>query len=136
MEVNFLKKRDIENKIRFTDISSPDYNPAEHGNVKFEDGMRKLRAVLPDNTVITGIEVFRQTYKSIGLGWIFEATNLPLIGPAADMLYDLWAENRLRITGRGDLADVLKRQAQDLKEKGPADCDVDGCALEFDDLDE
>ena len=42
--------------------------------------MRKIRAVLPDNTVVTGVEVFRQTYKAIGLGWVFEATNLPIIG--------------------------------------------------------
>ena len=38
MEVDFLKKRDIEQHIKFTDISSSDYNPADHGNVKFEDG--------------------------------------------------------------------------------------------------
>eukprot|EP01031_Cornospumella_fuschlensis_P039586 gene39586-48194_t len=33
MEVEFLKKRDIGGKIRFTDISSSHYNPSEHGNV-------------------------------------------------------------------------------------------------------
>lgn len=131
MEVDFLKKRDINHRIRFTDLSSPDYNPADHGNVKFEDGMRKIRAVLPDKTVVTGVEVFRQTYKSIGLGWVFEATNLPLIGQAADFLYDVWAENRLRLTGRGDLADVLKQRATELREKEPAECDENGCALDL-----
>ena len=99
MEVDFLKKRDINNRIKFTDLSSPDYKPSEHGNVKFVDGMRKIRAVLPDKRVVTGVEVFRQTYQAIGLGWIFALTNLPVIGEAADMLYDVWAENRLRITG-------------------------------------
>ena len=33
LEVNFLQKRDINNKIRFTDLSSSKYNPADHGNV-------------------------------------------------------------------------------------------------------
>lgn len=64
MEVEFLKKRDYENKIRFTDLSSLDYNPIEHGNVKFADGMRKIRAILPDtNEVVTGVEVFRHVYR-------------------------------------------------------------------------
>lgn len=133
LEVEFLKKRDIHSRIRFTDLSSADYNPAEHGNVQFADGMRKIRAVMPDKTVITGIEVFRQTYKAIGLGWIFDITQIPLIGKAADALYDMWAENRLRITGRGDLADVLKQKSQELAAaEPPVDCNSDACEVNLD----
>lgn len=133
MEVDFLKKRDIDNRIRYTDLSSPSYRPEDHGNVQFADGMRKIRAVLPDRTVITGVEVFRQTYKAIGLGWLVELTNMPIIGTIADSIYDLWAENRLRITGRGDLADVLKERAEMLRSLDPADCELDACALDFGD---
>jgi hypothetical protein len=32
-EVEFLKKRDIESNIKFTDLCSPDYKPEEHGGV-------------------------------------------------------------------------------------------------------
>ena len=131
MEVDFLKKRDIHNKIRFTDLSSPDYNPSDHGNVQFAEGMRKLRAVLPDNTVITGVEVFRQTYNAIGLGWIFALTNLPIIGEMADYVYDVWAENRLRITGRGDMADLLKQKAEELREMEEPECSADGCGIDY-----
>jgi predicted DCC family thiol-disulfide oxidoreductase YuxK len=94
MEVEFLRKRDIEGKIKYTDLNSPDYDPKEHGNVKFSEGMRKIRAVLPDNTVVSGVEVFRQVYSAIGLGWMFEMTNVPVIGRVADAMYDIWAENR------------------------------------------
>lgn len=132
MEVDFLQKRDIHNRIRFTDLSSPNYNPEEHGNVSFEKGMRKIRAVLPDKTVITGVEVFRRTYEAIGLGWMFEITKLPIIGQAADALYDIWAENRLRITGRGDLADVLKEKSEILRDAEPIDCDSDACEIDWD----
>lgn len=132
LEVEFLKKRDIHNRIRFTDLSSPDYNPSEHGNVPFADGMRKIRAVMPDKSVITGVEVFRQTYSAIGLGWVFHATNLPIIGKAADALYDIWAEHRLRLTGRGDLADELKKQSEILKVTDPANCESDACELNWD----
>ena len=112
MEVDFLKKRDTKNRIRYTDLSDPSYNPKEHANIRFEDGMRKIRAVLPDGKVVTGVEVFRKTYDAIGLGWIFSLTNLPVIGKLADIAYDVWSENRLRLTGRGELADVVRERAQ------------------------
>lgn len=111
MEVNFLKKRDIENKILFTDLSSPDYDPIQHGNVTFEEGMKRLKAVLPDGRVVSGVEVFRKVYDAIGLGWIFSVTKMPIIGELADVLYDIWAENRLKITGRNDLATEINRRA-------------------------
>ena len=137
MEVEFLKKRDIKRRIRFTNLQDPTYNPAEHGNVTFEDGMRKLRAVMPDGRVVKGVEVFRQTYKAIGLGWIFELTNLPVIGNVADNLYDVWAENRLRLTGKGDLADILVARAKELREKEPIDEDCEEeCGLDFEELDD
>ena len=134
MEVEFLKKRDVKERIRFTDLRDPDYNPADHGNVSFEDGMRKLRAVLPDGSVVMGVEVFRRTYKAIGLGWIFELTNLPVIGKLADSVYDVWAENRLRLTGRGELADILVARAKELKEMEPLDDCDDECGVDYDQM--
>ena len=131
MEVDFLKKRDIDNHIRFTDLSSANYNPDEHGHVQFEEGMRKLHAVLPDGRVVRGVEVFRQTYEAIGLGWVFAATSLPVIGQVADYVYDIWAENRLRLTGRTAVAEILKQRAAELREMELADCDRDGCAIDF-----
>ena len=135
MEVNFLQKRDIHERIRFTDLSDPSYNPAEHGNVQFADGMRKLRAVMPNGRVITGMEVFRETYEAIGLGWVFHLTRMPIIHEIADTVYDIWAENRLRITGRQDLADLLKQRQEALENAEPIDdCDLDACGIDFDDL--
>lgn len=67
---------------------------------------------------------------------MFEVTSLPVIGSMADAFYDLWAENRLRLTGRGDLADVLAERAEKLREAEPLDeCDLDACNLDFGDLD-
>ena len=132
MEVNFLQKRDVQGRIRFTDLSSPDYDPADHGNVTFRQGMRKLRAVLPGGEVVTGVEVFRKTYDAIGLGWIFALTNNPVIGGFADKVYDVWAENRLRITGRHDLAAQLAERSKNLAEtESVDDCDKEGCAIDW-----
>lgn len=135
MEVNFLQKRDINERIRFTDLSDSSYDPAEHGNVQFADGMRKLRAVMPNGRVITGMEVFRETYEAIGLGWVFHMTRMPIIHELADTVYDIWAENRLKITGRPDLANLLKERQTALENAEPIDeCDLDACGIDFDDL--
>ena len=134
MEVNFLEKRDIKGLIKFTNLRDPGYNPGDHGNVTFESGMRKLRAVLPDGTVKVGVEVFRETYKAIGLGWMFALTNLPLIGNIADQIYDIWAENRLRLTGKGELADILAARAAELKDMDDIDDCEDSCDIDWDDM--
>jgi predicted DCC family thiol-disulfide oxidoreductase YuxK len=134
MEVEFLQKRDIKQMITFTDLQDPNYNPADHGNVSFESGMRKLRAVLPDGEVVKGIDVFRATYEAIDLGWIFALTKIPIIGDLADNFYDLWAANRLRLTGKGDLADILEKRAEELKAKEPIDDCEDGCDIDWDEM--
>ena len=73
--------------------------------------------------------------SAIGLGWMFDITSLPVIGNMADALYDLWAENRLRLTGRGDLADILAERAEKLREAEPLEeCDLDACNLDFGEL--
>lgn len=53
-EVEFLKKRDVDGNIRFTDLCSDDYDPDQNGGVDFEKGMRVIHAVLPDGRVVKG----------------------------------------------------------------------------------
>ena len=43
-QVRFLQKRDVNGRIRFTDISLPSYSPTLHGGVTFDESMRRLRA--------------------------------------------------------------------------------------------
>ena len=136
MEVEFLIKRDINHMIKFTDLQSPDYDPVEHGNIKFKDGMRKIRAVLPNGEVVVGVDVFQETYDAIGLGWIFALTKIPLLHDVADRVYDLWAENRLRLTGRPDMANQLRERSSKLRVQELEECDTDACGLDFSDLDD
>ena len=115
IEVKFLRKHDVNGNIQFTDISALDYDPKEHGNVSFEDGMKKLHAVLPDKSTVSGVEVVRRIYSEVGLGWIFSFTKLPIIGRITDHVYDIWAEYRLKLTGRPQLADILQERSEKLK---------------------
>ena len=107
-EVNFLKRRDAgRGLVAFVDIAGDRYIPEAHGGVDFETAMGRIHAVLPDGTVIKNVEVFRRVYEILGMGWIYSVTKLPIIGSIVDWLYGIWADWRLALTGRPDLATIV-----------------------------
>lgn len=123
-EVNFLKSKDGDRGlIKFVDIAADDYKPTDNAGIDFETAMGRIHAVLPDGKIIQNVEVFRQTYDILGIGWIYAITKLPLVGWLADALYEIWADYRLLLTGRADLKTIMAERAQRLKE-----C-TDNCAI-------
>ena len=122
-EVNFLQKRDAgRGLVAFVDIADDRYNPAAHGGVDFETAMGRIHAVLPDGTVIQNVEVFRRVYEVLGMGWVYAATKLPLIGTIVDFAYGIWADWRLALTGRANLATVVAARQQRLECNSPDRC--------------
>lgn len=114
-EVNFLQKRDAgRGLVAFVDIADDHYNPEENGSVDFETAMGRIHAVLPDGTVIKNVEVFRQVYEVLGIGWVYAATKWPIIGSVVDWLYELWADRRLAMTGRPTLAAIAAERQKRL----------------------
>ncbi|PAX52979.1 thiol-disulfide oxidoreductase DCC family protein [Brunnivagina elsteri] len=113
-EVNFLKRRDAgRGLVAFVDIADIDYNPEANAGIDFETAMGRIHAILPDGSIIKNVEVFRRIYETLGMGWIYAITKLPIIGFIADKLYAIWADFRLAFTGREDLLTIIaKRQEQ------------------------
>jgi len=122
-EVSFLRSHDPHGVLLFTDIAKPDYDPTQpqNGGVPYEDAMERIHAVTKEGEVVAGVEVFRRTYGAIGLGWLFAISKIPIVGSVADGVYDTWALNRLRITGRPEVLEQLKRR----KELRKAQCEDD-----------
>lgn len=107
-EVNFLTRKDAGRGIvAFVDIAELAYDPAEHGNITFAEAMGRIHALRPDGTVIRDVEVFRRVYEALGMGWIYAATQWPLIRPIVDTLYQGWANWRLALTGRPSLDTLM-----------------------------
>ena len=120
-EVNFLRKKDAgRGLVALVDIAEPDYNPNFHAGVEFETAMGRIHGVLPDGTVIQNMEVFRRTYDILGMGWVYAITGLPVVGTIADWLYGIWADWRLPLTGRPNLATIVANRKQQME------CDIDG----------
>ncbi len=125
-EVNFLQKRDGgRGKVKFVDIAGDDYNPEENGGVDFETAMGRIHGVLPDGTVIKNVEVFRRVYEALGMGWVYAITKLPIFGAIANFIYDIWADYRLKLTGRPNLETVIKQRQERLGCDDQGRCRVD-----------
>ena len=123
-EVNFLKGKDRDRSlIKFVDIAADEYDPADNAGIDFETAMGRIHAILPNGEIVQNVEVFRQTYDILGIGWIYAITKLPIIGGLADTLYGVWADYRLLLTGRANLKTIVAERQQRLQ-----GC-TDGCAI-------
>lgn len=134
-EVNFLQKKDAgRGLVKFTDIADLDYSPEANGGIDFETAMGRIHAVRADGTIVKNVAVFREVYDVLGIGWLYAPTKWPVLGPVVDKLYDLWADWRLKMTGRPPLAQVIAERQAKLEGISKGRCRLDkahkGCASE------
>jgi len=113
-EVAMLRRLDRgRGRLAFDDIAAPGFDASRYGRSQAEL-MARIHGVLPDGTLIEGVEVFRRAYAAVGLGWLVAPTRWPLLRPLADAAYRWFARNRLRLTGRNEV------------------CTTDRCAVQAD----
>jgi len=98
-EMAFLHRRDHRGRIRFTDISAPEFRAADHG-MTHEALMAQMHGRLPDGTWLRGVEVFRRMYGAIGCRVPVWLSRLPVIRHLLDWSYAVFARNRYRLSGR------------------------------------
>lgn len=98
-EIAWLMKRNSRGAVAFEDLSIPDFDPSRYG-VTQADCEASIHGVLPDGRVVRGMEVFRRTYRALGMGWVMAPTGWPVLRPMFDLLYRGFAFVRLRLPGR------------------------------------
>jgi predicted DCC family thiol-disulfide oxidoreductase YuxK len=98
-EIEMLRRRDKRGAIAMIDISAPGFDASDYG-LDHQTVMARIHGVLPDGTVIEGMEVFRRAYAAVGLGWLLAPSRWPVVGRLFDAAYNWFARNRLRLTGR------------------------------------
>ena len=99
VEIDMLKRLDWRDRIVFTDIAAPGFDPDDVG-LSMAELMDRIHGRIPDGSTIEGVEVFRRLYAAIGLGPLVALTRLPGISHALDWGYRVFAKNRLKWTGR------------------------------------
>jgi len=95
-EITNLMRRNTAGRLRFTDISAPDFVP-QLGAVTTEDLLKLIHAQRADGAVIKGVEVFRLAYGAVGINWFGAVTRWPGVSAIAARSYELLARIRHRI---------------------------------------
>lgn len=95
-KVAFLQRRDRQGRLQFSDIRDSAFQPLETG-IDFQLLEKKIHAVFPDGTEVSGMEAIRAAYRETGLGWLAAPTGWPLLRPLFDGLYAFVARNRQAI---------------------------------------
>lgn len=98
-EIKMLRWMDRKQRIRFTDISGSDFDTAETGR-DMDTLMAEIHGRLPDGSWVIGVEVFRRLYAAVGLSPLVALTRLPVISHGLEIGYQVFARNRLKLTGR------------------------------------
>ncbi len=98
-EINMLRRMDRQNLILFSNIADSQFDFKSRGKT-FDQLMSQVHAQLSDGTWITGVEVFRRLYTAVGYGWLVLPTRLPGVSRIFDILYSVFAKNRLKLGRR------------------------------------
>ena len=106
LEVDMLRRRDREHRLRWVDISAPGFDAAAHG-FAHRDLDAVIHGVRADGSVVRGLDVLHVAYGAAGLGWLVAATRHPWLRTPSDAAYRLFARHRHAISRA--LAPALRR---------------------------
>ena len=107
-EVDFLRARDVDSKLTFTDLEDADFeeNSPRNGNLDYESALSSFHAVKADGTLLKGMPVFQAAYSEVGLGWVWRVYDNPVAARILDFGYALFARFRTDLT-RGSSLEAL-----------------------------
>jgi predicted DCC family thiol-disulfide oxidoreductase YuxK len=93
LEMDELRVQDRLQRLRFQDISAPDFDAALWGTSAAElDAL--LHAVDAEGRTWRGVPALRLAYTAVGRGQLWAATAWPLLAPLFDAGYAWFARNR------------------------------------------
>ena len=95
-EARFLQNRNRHGRLAFEDIAAPGFDPAVYHTTR-EELMGVIHGVFPDGSIVKKVEVFREAYCAIGLGWLLAPTAWPGLCWLDDWGYEWFARNRLSL---------------------------------------
>lgn len=96
-EMKFLARRNTNSLLIFQDIHDPGFSPESIGKTA-EDLMARIHGSLDGGEVFSGVQVFREAYRRVGLGWWLAPTGWPILRLIFDWGYRVFARNRLLIS--------------------------------------
>lgn len=130
--VSMLKRQDDgQGRIKFVNIASMAYDPAENEGILYEEAMETIHAIQRDGTILKGTEALKMLYGAVGLGWAAQFGDLPIISTIVDWVYELLSKLRMPM-GKGMDA-VLAMRRMKMTSEGIEHCvdDEEECQAEW-----
>lgn len=114
LEMDHLRQRceaaGAADRLRFVDIAAEGFDAAAFG-ATFDALDAEIHGVRPDGSLIRGVQVLRLAYAAAGIGWVLQPTGWPLLRPAFDAGYRVFARHRRAISRvAAPLIDVIRAQ--------------------------
>ena len=111
LEMDALRARDHRRRLVFVDIAAPGFDTPPDGVSRVELAA-EIHATRPDGSLLRGVEVLRQAYSAVGLGWLLRPTGWALLRPLFDAGYHVFARHRHAISRAAAPAIGLVRAAR------------------------
>lgn len=130
LEMDHLRPRDTAGRLVFVDIAAPGFDAARHGTTL--DALNaEIHAVLPDGTLLRGVEVLRRAYAAVGLGWVLRPTAWRPLAPLADAGYRVFATHRRTISRvAAPLIDAIRAARARAVARRMRGCAAGGCGID------
>jgi predicted DCC family thiol-disulfide oxidoreductase YuxK len=96
LEVRWLGRWNGLGRLVFEDIADASFDPGPYGRTR-EELMAAIHGAYPDGRIVTGMEVFREAYRTVNLGFLLAPTGWPLLRPLFDRFYAWFARNRVSL---------------------------------------
>ena len=132
LEMDRLRARNREGRLRFIDISAPGFDPAPHrATAAAMDA--EIHGLCADGSMIRGVEVLRHAYAAVGLGWVLRPTGWAPLRPLFDAGYRVFARHRRSISRMAAplIAGVRAARARRMAARMNA-CSADACRIDPD----
>jgi len=94
-EIEMISRKDKSGRMKLTDIAAGDFDPSSTGK-SLDELMQEIHGRYADGSIVIGVDVFREIYTRLGLGWLVRPTKLPVVGWMMDRGYNFFARLRYR----------------------------------------
>ncbi len=95
-EARFLQRCNRHGWLAFENIAAPGFDATRYHTTQAEL-MGVIHGVFPDGRMVRKVEVFREAYRAVGLGWLLLPTGWPILRWLTDCGYEWFARHRLTI---------------------------------------
>jgi predicted DCC family thiol-disulfide oxidoreductase YuxK len=132
LEMDHLRERCTDGRLRFVDITAPGFDAAHHG-LTMAALDAEIHAIRPDGSVLKGVEVLRLAYAAAGLGWVLRPTGWAPLRPAFDFGYRVFARHRRRISrAAAPLIDAVRAYRARRVAEAMRECRAGACRMPAD----